>query len=111
MELHRALRNIEFRGDFLVREALKNAFQHLLFASAYLHPRSKGAPRSQKFLRTFRGGVQERFPGDNHQFVIFGCLASHQAMHREQTCNFFNRHATVGICIDAKTHRTRGTLA
>ena len=111
VEFHRAFRNVELRGDFLVREALENAVQHFLLAPAYLHARSQGAPRGQKLLSAFGDGVQERLPGNNHQFVIFGRLASHEAMHGEQPCNFFDRHAAIGICLDAETNRARGTLA
>ena len=111
VEFHSAFRHVEFRGDFLVREALENAVQHFLLAPAYLHARSKGAPRGQKLLSAFGDGVQQRHPGNNHQFVIFGRLAPHQAMYGEQTCNFFHRHGAIGICFDAETHRAGGTLA
>ena len=111
VELHRAFRNVEFCGDFLIREALKDAVQHFLFAAAYFYSRSKCASRGQKFLSALRRGVQERLPGNNHQFVIFGRLASHEAMDGEQACDFFDRHAAIGIRLDAETHRARGTFA
>jgi len=111
VEFHRAFRYVEFRGNFLVREALKNAVQHFLLATADLYSRSQGAPRGQKLLSPFRCSVQERFTGNNHQFVIFWCLSSNQAMHGEQASNFFHGHAAIGIRIDAETHRARGTFA
>ena len=111
VEFHRAFRDVEFRGDFLVRETLKNAVQHFLLAAADFHSRSQCASRGQKFLGPLRGGVQEGFPGNNHQFVIFGRLAPHQAMHGEQARNFFDRHAAIGIGLDAESHRARGALA
>ena len=49
-------------------------------------------------------------PRNNHHFIIFRRLASYQAMHREQTCNLFHRHAAVRFRIDTKTDSTRGPL-
>jgi len=96
MELHRAFGNVQFCGDFLIREALKDAIQNFLLATAYLYSRPKCASRGQKLLSPLRSGIQERHLGNNHQLVIFGGLASHEAMDGEQTCNFFNRHAAIG---------------
>jgi hypothetical protein len=96
VELHGAFGNVQFCGDFLVREALKDAIQNFLLAAAYLYSRSKRASRGQKFLSALRRGIQERHFGNNQQFVIFGGLASHEAMDGEQTCNLFYRHAAIG---------------
>ena len=111
MELYRAFRNIKLRGDFLVRKALNDAVQHLLLAAAYLHSCSKGSPGSQEFLRSLRSRIEERFPGNYQQFVILGCLASHEAVHSKQAGNFFHWHAAIGFCLNSETHRARGTLA
>jgi hypothetical protein len=65
VKLHRAFRNVEFRGNFLVREALNNAIQHFLLTTAYLNSRSQGAPCGQKLLSTLCSRVQERFSRNN----------------------------------------------
>ena len=96
VEFHRAFGNVQFCGDFLVREALKDAIQNFLLATAYFYSRSKCAARGQKFLGALRCGIQERHFGNNHQFVIFRGLAAHEAMDGEQTSNFFDRHAAIG---------------
>jgi len=111
VEFHCAFRNVEFRGNFLVRAALKNAVQNFLLATADLHSCSEGTPRSQKFLSPLRGSVQKRLSANDHQFVILRRLASHQAMHGEQTGNFFHRHAAIGVSLHTKPHSPRGTLA
>ena len=111
VEFHRAFRNIEFRGNFLVRAALKNAVQNFLLAPADLHSCSKGSPRGQKFLSPLRGSVQKRLSANDHQFVILRRLASHQAVHSEQTGNFFHRHAPIWVSLDTEPHSARGTLA
>lgn len=96
VEFHSAFGNVQFCGDFLIREALKDAVQNFLLAAAYLYSCAKGAARGQKFLGALRRGIQERHFGNNHQFVIFGGLASYEAMDGEQTRNFFDRHAAIG---------------
>jgi hypothetical protein len=111
VELHRAFGNVQFCGNFFIREALKDAVQNFLLATAYFYSRSKCASRGQKFLSALRRGVQKRHSRNNHQFVIFGGLASHEAMDGEQACDFFDRHAPIGIRLDAETHRARGTFA
>jgi len=81
VELHRAFGDIQFRGDFLIRETLKDAIQYFLLTAANLDACSKGPSGGQKFLSALRGGVQQRLLGNNHQFVIFGRLPSHQTMY------------------------------
>ena len=110
MEFYGAFGNIEFRGDFLVREALKNAVQYLLLATADFHSCSKGTSRGQKFLGPLRGSVQKRLFGHDHQFIVFRRLASYQAMDGEQSGNFFHRHTAIGFSLNTEPDRARGTL-
>ena len=105
MELHGTFRNIQFRGNFLVRKVLKNPVEYFLLAAADLHSRSQCAPGSQKFLGPFGGGIQQGHLWNDHQFVILGRVAPNKTMHREQTRKLFHRHTAVGTGLDVKTHR------
>jgi len=111
VKFHGPLRDVEFRGNFLVRTALKDAIQNFLLAAANLNPRPECSTSGQELLSALRSGFQEGFTGNDHQFVIFRRLPSHQAVDGEQSGNFFNRHASVGFRFDAETNRARGPFA
>jgi hypothetical protein len=56
-------------------------------------------------------GIQQGLAWDDHQFVILGRLPSHQAMHGQQTSDFFHRHAAIGIRLDTETRRPGRSFA
>ena len=110
MKLHRAFGNVEPGCNLLIREPLENALEHILLPTADLHARTDGTPRREQLLGAFRNHIQQRTSGDNHQLIILGCVAPHQTVNREQTCDFFDGHTSIRVGFHAEPHGSRGTL-
>ncbi len=111
VKLHGALRHVQVLGDFLVGAMLENVVQHFLLAAADFHSGAQGASRCKKLLGALDNQMMRRFPRHNHQFVVFGRLAAHQAMHGEQAGDFFYRKAAIGLGLHSKSDGAGGTFA
>ena len=104
MELNGALRNVEPAGDLLVAKPLKHSIENFLLATADFHSGADGASRSQKLLGAFRYSLKKRLSSHDHDLEIFRRLATHQAMHGQQTCNLLDRHASTRFRIHSKSY-------
>ena len=104
MKLHSALCHVEFCGDFLVGKVLEDAGQHILLAAADLHTGADGPSRSKKLLGPLGRGTKQRHSRDDHNLEVFRRMATHQAMHRQQACNLFDRQTAIWVSVHAKSH-------
>jgi hypothetical protein len=104
-------RYLELRCDFLVREILNNAVQHILLAAADSNSCPQRTPRFQELVNALDNRLKQGFPSDDHQLEIFGLLYPNKAMYREQTSHFLNGHASIRISLDAKSQCARRALA
>ena len=100
VELDSALGEIEFGGDFLIRETAKNAIQNLFLAACQPDTGFDAVAGIEQFLslvgqplETFRGGW-------DHDEVIARGLSAHHAVHGEQAGGVIDGEFAGRPCLD-----------
>ena len=104
MELYGALGYVEPAGDLLIAKSLKHTIENFLLAPADFHSGADCASRGEKLLGPFGYGLKKRLSSYDHHLEIFRRLATHQAMHGQQTCNLLDRHASTRFRIHSKSY-------
>ena len=110
MELDGAFGEIQFTSDFFIGQTTKNSIEDLFLAACEPDAGFYAVAGVKEFLgpgvevlKIFRGG-------GNHDEVIAGGLATHHAMHGEQTCGMINRKFPIGSRVDAEMRCSGGLL-
>jgi len=84
VKFYGAFGEIQLVGDFLVGKATKDAIEDFFLAAGEANGVFGAVSRFEKFLGFFGQAVQGIGSGRNHDEIVLGGLAAHQAMHGEQ---------------------------
>ena len=102
VELHGALGQIQFVGDFFVGEAAENAFEDFFFPAGELHGAFGAMSRFEKFLGFFGEPAYAIGSCLNHNEVVAGRLSANHAMHGEEAGRVIDRKFAIRARLDVE---------
>jgi hypothetical protein len=91
MELNCTDRYIQLRRDFLVSSIAQHSVQYFALPGAERRWARDRAPFPQQFLRAGNQAIHQRTIGGHHHLKFRRILASHQALHRQESCDPLDR--------------------
>jgi hypothetical protein len=102
VELHRPHRNVQLHGNFLVRAMAHYGMQDFPLPGAQRRRSSHCSPLFEKFLGARHKPIREHFFSWNQNGEMAGLRPTHEALHRKQARQPFDRAIQIPVCRRSK---------